>query len=142
MEAQQLEMKEFGVKSPSRQPRVQHAKSVLIVEDEFLIRWSLRSRLRQEGFYVTEAIDLASARDIVSPVMDLVLLDLRLPDGDGLDLLYEFRLRWPPAHIIVMTAHGTRATEEHVLASGAFALVHKPFDLDEVVRLTHRATAS
>jgi DNA-binding NtrC family response regulator len=142
VEALQQEMKELSVKSPSRPSRIQHGKSVLIVEDEFLIRWSLRSRLRLEGFDVTEAIDVASARSVLNATMDLVLLDVRLPDGDGLELLYEFRLRWPPAQIIVMTAHGTRATEEQALAGGAFALVHKPFDLDEVVRLTHRATAS
>lgn len=135
-------MNESSVAHLPTAPRVQPGHSVLIVEDEFLIRWSLRSRLQREGFSVIEAIDVASARLAFNPPIELVLLDLRLPDGDGLELLREFHRRWPPAHIIVMTAHGTQSTESHVLASGAFALVHKPFDLDDVVRLTQRAVAS
>ena len=117
--------------------RAADRKTALIVDDEFLIRWSLRSRLQLEGFTVTEANDVASARAAFAPPVAVVLLDLRLPDGDGLDLLEEFLLRWPPTRVIVMTAHGTQATEASVLASGAHALVHKPFDLEHVVRLTH-----
>ena len=121
---------------------VQQGKSVLIVDDEYLIRWSLRSRLRAEGFDVTEAVDLATARLAFDLPLSLVLLDLRMPDGDGIELLREFRSRGMAAPIIVMTAHGTGMTETDAMASGAFAFVHKPFDLEEVVRLTQRAIAS
>lgn len=121
---------------------VRMGKTVLIVDDEFLIRWALRARLTAAGFTVIEAHDLAAARQAFQRHIDLVLLDVRLPDGSGLELLVEFRGARPTTHVIVMTAHGTVATEEHASAIGAFALVHKPFDLDAVVRLTQQAISS
>ena len=116
--------------------------SVLIVEDEFLIRWALRARLSSVGFLVAEAVDLATAREAFLSPIDLVLLDLRLPDGNGIELLAEFRTARPTTRVIVMTAHGTDMTEAEVTSAGAYALVHKPFDLDHVVRLTQRAAVS
>ncbi len=115
------------------------SKAVLIVEDEFLIRWSLRARLTAVGYAVLEAADLAGARAIYQRALDLVFLDVRLPDGDGIEFLAEFRMTRPNVPVIVMTAHGTSAMEALAAEAGAFAFVHKPFDLDEVVRLTQRA---
>ncbi len=131
--------------SPHALPLFAHAPlshSVLIVDDEFLIRWALRARLSSVGFMVVEAADLATARDAFLRPTDLVLLDLRLPDGNGIDLLAEFHAVRPRTRVIVMTAHGTEMTEAEVTSAGAYALVHKPFDLDHVVRLTQRAAAS
>ncbi len=129
---------------PAKQPPVPNTagRTVLIVDDEFLIRWSLRSRLADAGFAVVEAPDLKSARVALREPVDVVLLDLRLPDGDGMHFLDECRARRPNLPIIVMTAHGTEETKADAMWRGAFALVHKPFDLDQVVRLAQTAISS
>ncbi len=118
---------------------VQSLQTVLVVEDEFLIRWAIRNLLIKEGVAVVEAPDAASARAAFAPAVDVALLDVRLPDGNGMELLAEFHAKQPDTQIIVMTAHGTEAMEREAVALGAFALVHKPFRLDDALALVRRA---
>lgn len=108
---------------------------VLVVDDEFLIRWSLRERLRADGFAVVEAADAAAARAAFrAEIFDVVLLDLRLPDSDGLGLLGEF-LATGRSRIVVITAHGTDEMAEEALQMGALGFLRKPFDIDRMVEL-------
>lgn len=113
--------------------------SVLVVDDEFLIRWSLRELLASEGFDVEEAGTGVAARKIFAErPFSAVLLDIRLPDADGLGLLQELlSIRAVP--IILITAHGTEdmAVEAHAL--GAFGFLRKPFDADEMLTLVSDA---
>ncbi len=112
---------------------------VLVVDDEFLIRWSLRERLRGDGFAVVEAADAAAARGAFhAEHFDVVLLDLRLPDSDGLGLLAEF-LATGRSRIIVITAHGTDEMAEEALRMGALGFLRKPFDIDRMVELVAEA---
>ena len=71
------------------------APSVLLVDDEDLVRWSLRHRLSADGCVIREAATGAQARAELAQPFDLVLLDYRLPDADGLTLLREIRARIP-----------------------------------------------
>ena len=117
--------------------------SVLVADDDPNIVLSLEFLMKRAGYRVRVARDgdeVLAAMEAEIP--DLVLLDLRLPDGNGIDLLAEFHAVRPRTRVIVMTAHGTEMTEAEVTSAGAYALVHKPFDLDHVVRLTQRAAAS
>lgn len=115
---------------------------VLVVDDEFLIRWSLRERLIGDGFRVVEAEDAACARRAVQEDhFDVVLLDVRLPDSDGLGLLAEL-LASVNSRIIVITAHGTDELAEEALAMGAAAFLRKPFDIDRMVELVATAAAT
>ena len=113
--------------------------SVLVVDDEFLIRWSLRELLASEGFDVEEAgTGLAARKIFAERPFSAVLLDIRLPDTDGLGLLQELlATRFVP--IIMITAHGTEEMAVEALQLGAFGFLRKPFDADEMLSLVSTA---
>lgn len=116
------------------------AKLLLVVDDEFLIRWSLRQHLVAAGYQVIEAATVAAARAAFARGVDLVLLDVNLPDGNGLDLLDEFHGQRPASPVIVLSARGSHDLAAAACARGAFALLDKPFDLDVVAAAVGRAS--
>src|SRR5262245_61574961 len=113
---------------------------ILIVDDEKLIRWSITERLTRENFLTSEASDGASAATVLArePV-DLVLLDLKLPDTDGLTLLRQFQERAPELPVVIMTAHSSVDTAVEAMKRGAHDYLTKPFNLDELVLSVRRA---
>ncbi|HLY93267.1 MAG TPA: response regulator transcription factor [Gaiellaceae bacterium] len=103
---------------------------ILLVEDEDAIADPLTAGLRREGFDVDRAETVAAA--LAAPPADVVLLDLRLPDGDGLDVCRTLRGR-SEVPIIVVTARGEEADRVVGLELGADDYVVKPFGLRELV---------
>jgi DNA-binding NtrC family response regulator len=113
---------------------------VLIVDDEPLIRWALGETLARCGHAVVEAGDAVTAlRALAATPIDVVLLDYRLPDSEGLGLLQAIRRASPDAAIIMMTAFGTPEFAEDALELGAFAVIPKPFEVDDMSHLVSRA---
>ncbi|GAB6041992.1 sigma-54-dependent transcriptional regulator [Endothiovibrio diazotrophicus] len=102
----------------------------LVVDDEPDIRELLELTLRRMGVEVCAAADLGEARALLAerPV-SLCLTDMRLPDGDGLELVEYIQRSWPEVPVAVITAHGSMDTAIQALKLGAFDFVNKPVDL-------------
>jgi two-component system response regulator PilR (NtrC family) len=102
----------------------------LIVDDEPDIRELLELTLNRMGIDTKSAVDLADARGILNKhSFDLCLTDMRLPDGDGIDLVLEIGQEYPQLPVAVITAHGNMDSAIESLKAGAFDFVSKPVDL-------------
>jgi DNA-binding NtrC family response regulator len=113
-------------------------RRVLVVDDEPLIRWSLTERLRADGHEVLEAGTAAEALEKAQTGVDLVLLDYKLPDEDGVAVLRKIRELDPDTLVIMLTAHKGIETVVVAMKAGAFDYATKPFDLEDVaVRVSH-----
>jgi DNA-binding NtrC family response regulator len=110
-----------------------------VVDDEPLIRWSLTNRLEQEGYRVLEAENAAQAHERRREGVDLVLLDYRLPDADGLTVLKAIRETSPDTLVIMLTGDSSVALAVEAMKRGAFHYATKPFDVDEIALLVERA---
>jgi DNA-binding NtrC family response regulator len=114
---------------------------VLIVDDESLIRWSLAEMLSAHGYFVVEAGSgreaLALLRDPCYQV-DVVMLDYRLPDLNGLQVLAAIRAASPRSRVVMMTAYGTPEIAAEATRLGAVCVVDKPIEMGDVADLVHR----
>jgi DNA-binding NtrC family response regulator len=115
------------------------AATILVVDDEQLIRWSLTSRLQDEGYRVLEAETAADALKRFREGVDLVLLDYKLPDGDGLDVLRQMKGIDPEALVILLTGHSSVELAVEAMKEGAHHYANKPFNLDEIALLVAKA---
>jgi DNA-binding NtrC family response regulator len=113
--------------------------AILIVDDEQLIRWSLGERLAREGYRIVEAETAAQAVDRAREGIDLVLLDFRLPDADGLEVLKRIKQAHPDILVIMLTAHSSIEMAVEAMKYGAYHFASKPFDVEEVALLVEKA---
>lgn len=117
--------------------------NVLLIEDETLFAKSVLRRLQREGHKGTISATLAAARSsLQAGLPDIILLDVRLPDGSGLELLREIRADQQRHHlpVVMMTAYGELEDAVSAMKQGATDYLKKPVDLDELVLTLGKVT--
>ena len=108
-------------------------KSLLIVDDQKGIRLLLDEVFRREGFKTTLAANgLEALQAVEQEVPGCVLLDMKMPGIDGLEVLKRLKIGWPEIPVIMMTAYGEIELTEDALKTGAVKYFTKPFDIYEV----------
>lgn len=111
-------------------------KKILIVDDEKNIRLTLKSCLDEEGFEIDIAINGEEAlKKILSNNYDLVLLDLKMPGMDGMEVLKEIRKKGNEINVIIMTAYGTVEKAVEAMKLGAIDFLSKPFTPEEIRKI-------
>jgi DNA-binding NtrC family response regulator len=117
------------------------AARILVVDDEADIRGLLKEILSEEGYEVEVAADAAQARSArATQVPDLVLLDIWMPDTDGITLLREWSVTdGYDCPVVMMSGHGTVETAVEATRLGAFDFVEKPLSLTKLLRTVERA---
>ncbi len=113
-------------------------ETVLVVDDEHLIRRSIAKRLAAAGYTVLEAENGKAALDQVAGV-DLTILDYRLPDLDGLAVLKQIRQIDPDVLVILLTAYASVETAVDAMKLGAYHFMNKPFDLEALAAMVEQA---
>jgi DNA-binding NtrC family response regulator len=113
---------------------------ILVVDDDEGVRELLVTVLRHDNYEVSEAESGAALNQaFTKPQPDVVLLDVKLPDADGLDLLPHIKRRWPETEVIVLTGHGTIAMAVEAGKRGAYNFLSKPFENEKLLADVHCA---
>ena len=116
---------------------------ILVAEDEESLRWVLKKALEDEGYWVQAVENGRLAWDrLTESRFDVSLVDIRLPERDGLTLLRDAKEAGMETAIIIMTAQNTMRNAIEAMKNGAFDYVTKPFDLEEILVLVKRALES
>ena len=113
--------------------------TILVVDDESLIRWTLSERLGADGHAVVEAETAKAALARFGSDIDLVLLDFKLPDSDGLTVLKTMKTRDSDVPVILLTAFSSIETAVEAMKQGAYHYANKPFNLDELSLVVQKA---
>ncbi len=114
--------------------------NILIVDDEDKLRSLLKRIVTLEGFYVQEAVDLKQAKKILEKdEVDIVLCDVKLPDGSGVDFIQTIKPLHPLTEIILLTAYGNIRDGVQAMKNGAFDYIAKGDDNDKIIPLVNRA---
>jgi DNA-binding NtrC family response regulator len=110
---------------------------VLVVDDEEVVRLGYRRVLSADGFRVMAAGDGREALDLMAgDHFDVVLLDLRMPGMDGLDVLQAIKERWPESEVVVVTGYPSIDTAKKAVKLGAYDYLAKPVVPEAVIRAT------
>ncbi len=121
-------------------PNKPTSRKVLVVDDEVVVASSVRRSLSRRGFHVDEAFTSREAlQRILTEMYDLVLLDIRMPDGSGLELLPKIKQYRPQLPVVMVTGYASIDSAVDAIRQGASDYVAKPFTPDEILSTANRA---
>ena len=113
---------------------------ILVVDDEKMVRWGLRKALEEAGYEVDEATTAAEALEAAAgEVPDMVLLDYKLPDRSGIEVLRSLRKSAPRLPVVMITAHASIGGAVEAVKEGVYDYISKPFEVEEVIQTVGRA---
>ncbi len=113
-------------------------KKILLIDDDPTILEGVGDRLRSWGLEVREAATAAGGYSALhEEVPDLILLDIRLPDGDGLDILKDLQAQHPALPVLMVSS--VRGAEQEALRRGAQGFLAKPFKMENLKKAVFRA---
>lgn len=116
---------------------------ILIVDDEEDFVSTLAERLALRGFQVQPATSGADARQHVhEDDFSVLILDVKMPGIDGLELMAEIKQKDPHLPVILLTGHGSGADAERGMEQGAFDYLMKPIDIDQLIEKVRKAVAA
>jgi DNA-binding NtrC family response regulator len=114
--------------------------TILVVDDEVEVRELLNQILTRAGYQVHQVKDGATLKEAFDRIQpDVVLLDYKLPDATGLDLLPLIKKEWPESEVIMLTGHATYDVAVEATKRGAFHFQEKPFEQEGLLNLVKRA---
>jgi DNA-binding NtrC family response regulator len=116
------------------------AIKVLLVDDEKKFVEVLYNRLERRNFDVTRAYSGEEGIQALRRVdFDVALLDLKMEDMDGLEVLKVFKKMYPKMEVIILTGHESAQTEQEGMKYGAFAYISKPCDFEELLNIIRKS---
>src|SRR5271169_4696010 len=116
------------------------AQKILVIDDEKLIRWTLEQHLVKEGYDVATAESAEKGLELITEdAPDLILLDNRLPEMSGLELLEKLNVHGRGFIVIMITAYGMVETAVKAMKHGAYDYISKPFNLEEITFVIKKA---
>ncbi len=113
--------------------------NILIIDDDEGVVWVVEKALSKLGYNIIAKTDLKSGIDSIENKPQVILLDLVLPDGNGLDALLEIKLKSPNSNVIIISAHGRMESTIQAMKLGAFDYIDKPFDVEELNIVVEKA---
>lgn len=113
-------------------------KKILVIDDDESIQWVIKKALEPLGYEIESKTSLKEAEKLINN-HNLFLLDLMLPDGNGIDLLKKIKEFNPDSIVIIITAHGKMESVINAMKEGAYDYIEKPFDIEELKILIQRA---
>lgn len=120
--------------------QLQNLKKVLIIDDEEKLRTLLARIISLEGFDVSQAGDCKTAlKKLEQKDIDVILCDVKLPDGNGVDFLKQIKIKYPFSEIILLTAYGNIPDGVQAIKNGAFDYITKGDDNNKIIPLLFRA---
>lgn len=115
-------------------------KKILVIDDESIVRMSCSRTLTPEGYLVTLASSGNEGLELLEKeAYSLILLDLKMPDMDGIEVLRAIKEKWPDMKVIMITGYSTVETAVQALRLGAFNHIEKPFTPDTLLAAVKEA---
>ena len=128
-----LKRKKQGIK-PSSFPK-KRIKNILIIEDEEDLCWLLSNTLKDKGYNVIIANTISEGAARLKESPDLVFLDLKLPDGDGMDILPKIKETTSETLVTIISAYGSEERMDEARAKGVCGFIDKPFTEERILEL-------
>jgi len=108
-------------------------RTILIIDDEVDLCWLLSGALTEKGYDVVAAHTLKDGMAYLSKAPDLVFLDLKLPDGDGMDILPIIRKKNPETFVVIISAYGSEDRIVDAKEKGVHSFIDKPFTVEKII---------